>query len=125
MLMPTQMKSVGSFVFILIGFVLIELAIILFLLFSGNMTTDNSELNKLLNEQTERLEKSNKQIDKTIDSLKSELNKTNLQLETINKQKQSIRLIYVDKIKSIDGYNNDDIVDQFNVFFSKKNNSKQ
>ena len=123
--MPTQMKSVGSFVFILIGFVLIELAIIFFLLFSSNMTTDNSELNKLLNKQTERLEKSNKQIDKTIDSLKSELNKTNLQLETINKQKQSIRLIYVDKIKSIDGYNNDDIVDQFNVFFSKKNNSKQ
>lgn len=109
---------------VLVGITLCELAIILFLIFN-NSKENSKELLELLENQTKRLEESNRKIDQSVDSLNSKFIQVNKTLIKLNESKQSIRIIYVDKIKAIDNFSSDDVLDQFNLFFSKENSSKQ
>jgi len=66
----------------------------------------------------------NVRLQNSIDSLRQEYKFEQNKLLLLAEQKQKIQIVYVDKIKAIDNYSDSDIIQDFNLFFSKKNRRK-
>lgn len=110
-------------ILILVGVIVILSGTLSYLLFSSSRK-NNGELEKYLDNKIIELNKSNERIQASIDSLRKENLIEQQKLFKLAEQKQKLKIIYVDKIKAIDNYSDSDIVNEFDVFFSKKNSHK-
>ena len=104
----------------LIWSVLVVIALTVFFI-SERKVSDSSELEKLLEQQVAELKSENETLKINI----RDIQKKNAQIDTLidrlNKKKNDVQIIYIEKTKQIDNGSVDYLVSEFQVFFAKGN----
>lgn len=104
----------------LIWSVLVVIALTVFFI-SKRKVNDSSELEKLLEQQVKELKSENETLKANI----RDIQKKNAQIDTLidrlNKKKNDVQIIYIERTKQIDNGSVDYLVGEFQIFFAKSN----
>ena len=98
------------------------LVVVLTVFFIGNSRqTDTSELEKLLEEQVQVLKAENEKIKLNIREIQNKNSELDILIDRLNKKKNDVQIVYIEKSKQIDNGSADYLVGEFQLFFAKSN----